>query len=331
MNEQNKIVIYQTDDGKTQIKVRLKEETVWLNLNQMSTLFQRDKSVISRHIRNIFVEGELDRPSTVAKYATVQREGNREIIREIEYFNLDVIISVGYRVKSKQGTQFRIWATRVLRDYIVNGYALNQKRLLEENQKLKDLQRSVKLVGRVLSNKSLELVEAAGLLLEVLTAYSFALDMLDQYDHQRLQLKPSDRKSKFAITYENVVGVIEQLRKVLKAGDLFGREKDKSLQGSLATLYQTFGGQELYPSAEEKAAHLLYFVTKNHSFVDGNKRIAAFLFVWFLDRNGMLHDKYGRRVIDDAALVALTLMIAESKPEEKDMMVKVVVNLLAGS
>lgn len=330
MNEQNKIVIYQTDDGKTQIKVRLEEETVWLNLNQISALFQRDKSVISRHIRNVFKEGELNRSSTVAKFATVQKEGDRDIFREIEYFNLDVIISVGCRVKSQQGTQFRIWATRVLRDYIVNGYALNQKRLLEENQKLKDLQRSVELVGRVLKNKSLELTEATGLL-EVLTAYSFALDMLDQYDHQRLQLKSSDKKLKFKITYEKAAAVIRQLRKALEAGDLFGREKDKSLRGPLAALYQTFDGKELYPSLEEKAAHLLYFVTKNHAFVDGNKRIAAFLFIWFLDRNEMLHDKHGRRVIDDAALVALTLMIAESKPEEKDVMVKVVVNLLARS
>ncbi|MGZ3839695.1 MAG: RhuM family protein [Flavisolibacter sp.] len=327
MESKGEIVIYQAFDGQTTIEVKLENESVWLNLVQISTLFEKDKSVISRHLKNIYKEGELHREATVAKNATVQKEGGRAVSREIEYYNLDAILSVGYRVNSIRGTQFRIWANKLLKDYLIKGFAVNEKRLQEQTRQLEELKQTVKLLGNVIESKSLTSEEASGLL-KVVTDYTYALDILDQYDHQLLEIRNITPKELFHITYDEALKAIQSLHQKFGGSSLFGNEKDESFQGSLAAIYQTFGGLDLYPSIEEKAAHLLYFVIKNHSFSDGNKRIAAFLFVWFLERNGILYKADGSRRIADNALVALTLMIAESKPEEKGMMVKVVVNLI---
>ena len=325
--ENTQIVIYQSPEGKTSIDVKLENDTVWLSLVQLSNLFDKDKSVISRHLKNIYAEGELERGPTVAKNATVQTEGNREILREIEYYNLDAIISVGYRVNSKRGTQFRIWANNIIKDFLVKGYAVNEKRLQEQSRQLDDLKQTVKMLGNVMANKELNSDEATGLL-QIVTDYTYALDVLDQYDHQILEIQGTTPEELFKITYPAAMTAIKGLKDKFGGSTLFGNEKDDSFQGSLAAIYQTFGGQDLYPSVEEKGANLLYFVIKNHSFSDGNKRIAAFLFVWFLEKNEILYRSDGSKRIADNALVALTLMIAESKPEEKDMMIKVVVNLI---
>jgi prophage maintenance system killer protein len=321
------IEIYQAESGDTKISVRLDDDTVWLNLNQMSDLFKRDKSVISRHISNIYKEEELVRTTTVAKFATVQMEGGREVQREIEYFNLDVIISVGYRVKSRRGTQFRIWANKVIREYLVKGFSINEQRLSQEIRMLKELQESPKLMGEVKEARRITSDERSGLL-KIISDYAYALDLLDQYDYQQLKVADTIEKEIYRLSYPQAKRQIELAKKTYGASELFGLEKDNSFKSSLATIYQTFDGKDLYPSLEEKAANLLYLITKNHSFTDGNKRIAALLFLYFLDRNGILFDDYGKKRIPDNALVALTLMIAVSKPDEKDTMVKVVVNLI---
>lgn len=322
--ETGEIIIYQAPDGQTSIDVKLENETIWLNLNQMATLFERDKSVISRHLSNVFKEQELDYSSVVAKNATTGSDGKTY---QVEYYNLDMVISIGYRVKSTRGTQFRIWANKVLKDYLVKGYTINEKKLREQTAQLSELKQAVKLLGNVIENKTLNSDEATGLL-KVLTEYTYALDILDKYDHQVLELGPTTGKEFFQINYPEAKTAIKGLHTKFGGSSLFGNEKDESFQGSLAAIYQTFGGEDVYPSVEEKAANLLYFVIKNHSFSDGNKRIAAFLFVWFLEKNSILYKQDGSRKIADNALVALTLMIAESKPDEKDMMVKVVVNLI---
>lgn len=325
--ENSDIKIYQIEDGKTEINVQLDNDTVWLSLNQMVDLFERDKSVVSRHIRNVFKENELSREATVAKYATVQKEGGREVERNIEFFNLDVIISVGYRIKSQRGTQFRIWANRVLKDYLIKGYALNESRLSQENEQLKELQESVKILGNVLNYRALTNDESFGLL-KIISDYAYALDILDQYDYQKLEIKDTSGKETYQLTYDEAMSQIMFAKNAHGNSDLFGHEKDKSFQSSVSTIYQTFGGKDLYPSIEEKAANLLYLITKNHSFTDGNKRIAAFLFLYFMERNGILFDQYGNKRIADNTLVALTLMIAVSKPTEKETMIKVIVNLI---
>lgn len=321
------IVIYENLEGKAAIEGRLEKGSIWLTLNQISDLFGRDKSVISRHLRNIYKEGELSPEATVAKNATVQKEGERELRRTIEYYNLDAILSVGYRVNSKQGTLFRIWANDVLHQYLLKGYSINEQRLKEKTEELQQLKQAVKLLGNVLETQPLSSDQATGLL-KVITDYTYALDVLDQYDHQVLEIHDTTKEETFQITYQETMKAIHGLREKFGGSSLFGNEKDESFQGSLAAIYQTFGGQYVYPSVEEKAANLLYFVIKNHSFSDGNKRIAAFLFVWFLEKNGILYKSDGSKRIADNALVALTLMIAESKPDEKEMMVKVVVNLI---
>ncbi len=318
------IIIYKTNDGNTSIDVKLEEETVWLNLNQMSLLFDRNKSVISRHIRNVYNEKELIYSSTVAKNATVQREGEREIIRDIEYYNLDVIISVGYRVKSQRGTQFRIWANSVLKEYLVKGYAVNEK---ASRQQLNNLSNMVQVLSNALESKSISADEAQALL-RIIKDYSYGLDTLDKYDYQKLQVESITNRKGFKITYSNAIKAIQSLKKQFGGSKLFGNEKDESFRSSLSTIYQTFDRKELYPSIEEKAAMLLYLVVKNHSFSDGNKRIAAFLFLWFLQNNNLLYKKDGTRLLENNSLVALTLMIAQSKAEEKDTMVKVLVNLI---
>jgi len=327
MQNKGEIVIYEMPDGQTTIDVKLENDSIWLSLIQMSNLFGKDKSVISRHLRNIYNEAELEKDATVAKNATVQMEANRSVVREIEYYNLDAILSVGYRVNSKRGTQFRIWANRVLKEYLTKGYSINEKRLQEQSRQLEELKQTVKLLGNVINTHELTSDEANGLL-KVVTDYTYALDVLDQYDHQVLEIRGTTLKEFFQITYDEAMHAIKGLREKFGGSSLFGNEKDDSFQGSLAAIYQTFGGQFLYPSVEEKAANLLYFVIKNHSFSDGNKRIAAFLFVWFLEKNRILYRADGSKRIADNALVALTLMIAESKPDEKEMMIKVVVSLI---
>lgn len=326
MHESN-IEIYKVSSGETEISVRLENETVWLNLNQLSELFQRDKSVISRHISNIYKEKELNKKATVAKYATVQTEGNRKIERNIEHFNLDVIISVGYRIKSQRGIQFRIWANKIIKDYLVKGFSINEKRLALQNEKLRDLQDSVKILGEVLDYKELSSDESIGLL-KLITEYSYALDILDQYDYQKLEIDQTSGKETYQLTYKEAIEKIKIASQAFGNSEYFGKEKDKSFSSSISTIYQTFEGKDLYPSIEEKAANLLYFITKNHSFIDGNKRIAAFLFLYFLEKNRILFDEFGRKRIADNALVALTLMIAVSKPEEKETIIKVIVNLI---
>ncbi len=321
---QSAIEIFKTEDGATEIRVILDNDTVWLNLNQISSLFERDKSVISRHIGNVFKEGELLRNSVVANFATTAEDGKTY---QVDFYNLDVIISVGYRIKSKRGTQFRIWANKILKEYLLDGFVLNEKKLIQQNEKLKDLQESIKILGDVLKYKTLSTDESTGLL-KIVSDYAYALDILDRYDYQNLKVSSTSENNVFRLTYEDAIAQIEIARKYYGNSSLFGNEKDDSFRSSIATIYQTFNGIDLYPSIEEKAANLLYFITKNHSFTDGNKRIAAFLFLYFMERNGVLYDESGRKRIADNALVALTLMIAVSKTEEKDIMVKVVINLI---
>lgn len=322
MNKDNQIVLYRAKDGRTALEVNLQRETVWLTQAQMVDLFQRDQSVVSRHIRNVFSEGELDAESNMQKMHIASAD------KPVVFYNLDVIISVGYRVKSKQGTQFRIWATQILRDHLLKGYTVNEQRLRDQVTRLKELQATVDLLGRVMQERRLTGDEAEGLL-KVVTDYSLALSLLDQYDHQQLAIRDTTSPTPFALTYDAAKTAITKMASQSGMhGDLFGREKDDSFKSSLGAIYQTFGGRELYPSIEEKAAHLLYFVVKNHSFVDGNKRIAAFLFVWFLDANRILYRADGTKRLADNALVALTLLIAESHPRDKDILIKVLVNLI---
>ncbi len=318
--EQNKILFYQTDDGRTQIDVRLENDTVWLTQSQMSDLFQKDQSVIARHIANVFKEGELDRESnmqilhnTLSKY------------KPTTIYNLDVIISVGYRVKSKRGTDFRIWARNILKQYLIKGYAVNERIRRDQISELRQL---VSMLGRTIQNQPLISTDETNALFEVVTDYTYALDTLDNYDYQRLTISQTTQEERFHATYENAMEEIVKLRSRFGGSTLFGNEKDDSFKSSIGQIYQTFGGEELYPSVEEKAAMLLYLVTKNHSFSDGNKRIAATLFLWFLNENRILYRPDGSKRLPDNTLVALTLMIAESRPDEKDIMVKVVVNLI---
>ena len=319
------IIIYRAEDNTVQLDVRMENETVWLNLNQMAMLFDRDKSVISRHIRDVFRERELSKEATVAKNATVQIEGGRAIVRQMDYYNLDVIISVGYRVKSQRGVQFRQWANKILKDYLVKGYAINEKLRREQ---LSDLRQLVQIVGRTMQSKSVESEDETQAIFDVVLDYTYALDTLDNYDYERLTVKETTPEARFHATYENAMQTIAALREKFGGSTLFGNEKDDSFKSSIGQIYQTFGGKDLYPSVEEKAAMLLYLVTKNHSFSDGNKRIAATLFLWFLNNNGILYREDGTKRLADNTLVALTLMIAESRTEEKDTMVKVVVNLI---
>ena len=318
--EENKIIIYQTEDGQTQIDVRLENETVWLTQAQMATLFQKDQSNVARHIANIFREGELVKESNMQILHNTLSKYKPTII-----YNLDVIISVGYRVKSKRGTAFRIWANRVLKQYLVKGYAVNEQLRKEQIGELRQL---VGMLGRTIQSQPLLSTDESNALFEVVTDYTYALDMLDNYDYERLTIEKTTKEEPFHATYDNAMMEINRLREKFGGSVLFGNEKDDSFESSIGQIYQTFGGVELYPSVEEKAAMLLYLVTKNHSFSDGNKRIAATLFLWFLNNNGILYRKDGSKRLADNTLVALTLMIAESKTEEKDIMVKVVVNLI---
>ena len=325
MKEDQKIVIYQTEDGQTQIDVRLENETVWLTQAQMAELFEKTPQNITMHIGNAYKEGELERESTCKEYLQVQQEGKRKVSRRVKYYDLDVIISVGYRVHSKRGTAFRIWARKVIKDYFVKGYVVNERIRKEQ---LGELRQLVQVASRAISNQDVAQTIESQDLLNVVVDYTYALDTLDNYDYERLTIDKTTKQEKFQATYDNAIEEINRLRDKFGGSTLFGNEKDESFKSSIGQIYQTFGGSELYPSVEEKAAMLLYLVTKNHSFSDGNKRIAATLFLWFLNNNGILYREDGSKRLADNTLVALTLMIAESKTEEKDVMVKVVVNLI---
>ena len=324
-NLNDKIIIYQSEDGKTQLDVKLEGETVWLTQAQMVELFQTSKQNVSLHINNIYKEGELGKEATVKDYLTVQSEGARTIHRRVKYYNLDMIISVGYRVNTKRGIRFRQWANSVLKQYLVKGYAINEN---IRKQQIAELRQLVQVVSRTIQQQPAKSTDESNALFDVVVDYTYALDTLDNYDYQRLHIARITKEEPFHATYENAMHEIDLLRQKFGGSVLFGNEKDESFKSSIGQIYQTFGGVELYPSVEEKAAMLLYLVTKNHSFSDGNKRIAATLFLWFMNNNNILYRPDGSKRIADNTLVALTLMIAESKTEEKDIMVKVVVNLI---
>ena len=308
----NEIILYETADREVKLNATTDRDTVWLSLDQLTELFERDKSTISRHIRNIFKEGELERDSVVANFATTAADGKTY---QIDYYNLDVIISVGYRVRSQRGAEFRRWANKVLKDYIIKGYAVNNKRI----EQIGEVIRIMKRAENQLDAKQV---------LSVIEQFNTALDLLDDYDHQTLK-KPKGNKAVYVLGYDECRRVISEMR-FASDSELFGNEKDDSFKGSIANIYQEFGGVELYPSLEEKAANLLYFVTKNHSFSDGNKRIAAAMFLYFLDKNGalFLDDAKTEKAIADQTLAALTIMRAESQPSEKEMMINVIMNCM---
>lgn len=321
----NSIEIYRSQDGSVQLNVKLENETVWLTQSQMAELFGVDRTSIVRHIRNIYKSEELEESSTCAKNAQVRIEGQRQIVREIPYYNLDMIISVGYRVNSKNATSFRRWATSVLKQYLINGYAINQQIKLDRYNELKDV---VRLMSRAVGLQDKVTTDEYSGLFNVISDYVYALDTLDQYDYQSLSISKTTKDEPFRATYDNAMEAINALKEKFGGSKWFANEKDDSFKSSIGQIYQTFGGEELYPSVEEKAVMLLYLVVKNHSFSDGNKRIAAMLFLWFLNNNRVLYAEDGHKRIADNTLVALTLMIAESRTEEKDVMVKVVVNLI---
>lgn len=315
----NSIEIYRSQDGSVQLNVKLENETVWLSANQMAMLFDRDAKTIRKHINNVFADGELTKESNTH----FLRVANSD--KPVPFYNLDVIISVGYRVKSQQGVQFRRWATSVLKQYLIKGYAINQQIKLDRYNELKDV---VRLMSRAVGLQDKVTTDEYSGLFNVISDYVYALDTLDQYDYQSLSISKTTKDESFRATYDNAMEAINALKGKFGGSKWFANEKDDSFKSSIGQIYQTFGGEELYPSVEEKAAMLLYLVVKNHSFSDGNKRIAAMLFLWFLNNNRVLYAEDGHKRIADNTLVALTLMIAESRTEEKDVMVKVVVNLI---
>lgn len=319
------VVLYNTEDGKVRLEVQLDQETVWLNQRQMAELFDKDTDTIGLHIRNIYKEGELFRKGTTEESSVVQNEGGRKVRRKVNFYNLDVIISVGYRVKSKRGTQFRQWATRILREHLVRGFTLNEQRLLEQDRKLADLRSTVGLLEQTLVNQAIGLDEAKGLL-RVITDYAYALTTLDRFDHGTLAIEQTTQPAPYIMSYEAAMEIVDVMRP--KFSGLFGLEKNQGLKSALGAIYQTFDGKELYQSIEEKAANLLYFVVKDHAFSDGNKRIGAALFITFLAGNKALYRADGSKRIGDNALVALTLLIAESRPQDKGTMIKVIVSLI---
>lgn len=318
-NLNDKIIIYQSEDGKTQLDVKLEGETVWLSTRQMAELFNKEESNIRRHVNNVFKEAELKRENNV-HFLHVNG-----VKKPVPYYTLDVIISVGYRVHSQRGVRFRQWANGVLKQYLVKGYAINEN---IRKQQIAELRQLVQVVSRTIQQQPAKSTDESNALFDVVVDYTYALDTLDDYDYQRLHIARITKEEPFHATYENAMHEIDLLRQKFGGSVLFGNEKDESFKSSIGQIYQTFGGTELYPSVEEKAAMLLYLVTKNHSFSDGNKRIAATIFLWFMNNNNILYRPDGSKRIADNTLVALTLMIAESKTEEKDIMVKVVVNLI---
>jgi prophage maintenance system killer protein len=322
----DQLIIYTSNDGAIQTEVRVDQETVWLSQVQMADLFETSKQNISLHIKNCFKEGELSPAGTVKESLTVQSEGKRKVSRTIEFYNLDVIISVGYRVKSLRGTQFRIWANRILKEHLLQGYTINQKRVQEQQQRLQNLKESIALVERSVQTDSGIPIEAKKLVC-LLADFAKGLDLLDDYDHQTLEERGKNDIPAVRISYEEFITVVDGLRRDFDS-QVFGKPKDNSFESSVNQIYQSFDGQDVYPTTECKAANLLYLVTKNHSFVDGNKRIAAAVFIYFLEKNTLLYRMNGKKLIDNEALAALTLLIAVSRPEEKETMIKFVMTML---
>ncbi|MCT7505969.1 virulence RhuM family protein [Aliarcobacter cryaerophilus] len=323
---ETKIVIYEDANGEIKLDVSLENDTLWLSQKQLEVLFDRDKSVISRHIKNIFKDEELDKNSVVAKNATTATDGK---IYQVEYYNLDMIISLGYRVNSKRATSFRVWATKILKDYIINGYSINNKRLQQRG--LKELNETISLLKDTISNAQIELNEAKGLL-DVILNYSRTWTLLQGYDEDSLKIDFVSKEAKFILDSDEAKNYIAQLKyELIKKGEateLFGREKAGEFEGILRNIYQTFGGVDLLESVEEKAANLLYYIIKGHPFNDGNKRIGAFMFILFLSKNNMLYKSNGELKINDNALVALSLMTAKSDPKQKDTIINLIVNIL---
>lgn len=319
----DKIIIYQSEDGKTQLDVKLEKETVWLTQKQIAELFGTKRPAISKHLKNIYTSEELTEESTCSILEHMGNDGRQSY--NTKYYNLDAILSVGYRVNSKNATRFRQWANSVLKQYLVKGYAINEN--IRKHQ-IAELRQLIQVLGRAIQQQPTKTTDESNALFDVVVDYTYALDTLDNYDYQRLHIAKTTKEETFHATYENAMHEIDMLRQKFGGSVLFGNEKDESFKSSIGQIYQTFDGTELYPSVEEKAAMLLYLVTKNHSFSDGNKRIAATLFLWFMNNNAILYRPDGTKRIADNTLVALTLMIAESKTEEKDIMVKVVVNLI---
>ncbi len=317
----NKVEIYKSKDNQIELNVQLSEDTVWLNRYQLSILFDRDIKTIGKHINNVFNENELEKTSTVAKFATVQIEGERSVERNIEFYNLDVIISVGYRVKSQRGTQFRQWATQRLKDYLVQGYSINEKRLLQKHQQVKYLKTGIRILNRAIGQKACENDS------NMLKIFAKGLDLLDAYDHEELDAKGATIKDAVFPTFDEYMNLIDTMYSDIKS-DIFARPKDDSFNSSINQIKQGFSGKDLYPSIEEKAANLLYFITKNHSFVDGNKRIAAACFLYFLERNNVLFNSNGEKIISNETLASLTLFIATSKPDEAEVVKNLVVSIL---
>jgi prophage maintenance system killer protein len=320
MNDSGSLIIYEGTEGQP-VEVRLDKETLWLSLNQIAALFDRDKSSISRHIKNIFQSGELASPSVVANFATTADDGKTY---QVDYFNLDLIISVGYRVNSKRGTQFRIWATGVLRDHLAKGYSLNERKLKERDRAIEELRTSIDLLQSGLRAATIDQARSMAI---ILADFADGFKLLDDYDHDSLDKQGATLRLSHHLDYGQAMEVIDSMRTDFDS-EVFGREKDDSLRSSLGQLYQTFNGKELYPSIEEKAAVLLFLVVKNHSFVDGNKRIAAALFLYFLEKNGLLYQAKGKPLLTGNGLAGLTLMIAEGKTEQMEVMVRVVVSVL---
>jgi death-on-curing family protein len=327
--KKGEIIIYKSNNGP-KLEVRLEQDSVWLTQKQIAFLFDKGLPTINEHIKNIYKEGELKQNSTIRKFRIVQTEGGRQVERDVDFYNLDVIISVGYRVKSLQGTQFRIWATKTLKEHLVKGYTLNKKRLLQTQSHVKALQETIAFLEEKSRNELLVGQEQE--ILNLLSNYSKTLTLLEQYDTEKVSLA-GRTKGKFILKYEEAKAVIEEIKKELiakkEASDLFGKESEEKFKAILGNIYQTFGGVEIYPSIEEKSAHLLYFTIKDHPFVDGNKRIASFLFVYFLDKNNFLYRHTGEKKINDNALTTLTLLIAISSPRDKDILIKIITNLLA--
>lgn len=319
----DKIIIYQSEDGKTQLDVKLEKETVWLTQKQIAELFGTKRPAITKHLKNIYASEELTEESTCSILEHMGNDGRQSY--NTKYYNLDAILSVGYRVNSKNATRFRQWANSVLKQYLVKGYAINEN--IRKHQ-IAELRQLIQVLGRAIQQQPAKTTDESNALFDVVVDYTYALDTLDNYDYQRLHIAKTTKEEPFHATYENAMHEIDVLRQKFGGSVLFGNEKDESFKSSIGQIYQTFDGTELYPSVEEKAAMLLYLVTKNHSFSDGNKRIAATLFLWFMNNNAILYRPDGTKRIADNTLVALTLMIAESKTEEKDIMVKVVVNLI---
>ncbi|OPX97265.1 MAG: Fic/DOC family protein [Syntrophorhabdus sp. PtaB.Bin006] len=324
--KKGEIVIYRTPEGKMELEVKLEHETLWLHQYQLAELLETDRSSLVKHITNIYKTGELSEDSTCAKFAQVRLEGKRRVTRQVLHYNLDMILSVGYRVNSKRGTQFRIWANNVLKEYLAKGYALNEKRLREREKELTTLKTGIQLLERSIMKQARQLDQAMAFV-NIIAGFSEGLRILDDYDNERLDSAGITEKAAVVIRYEECRDIIGQIQDEFNS-PLFGKEKDESFKSSIGQIYQSFGGKELYPSIEEKASMLLYLIVKNHSFVDGNKRIAATLFLYFLDKNGVLYHEDGTTLIDGNTLASITLMIAESNPTEMETVKRIIMSIL---